>query len=163
MPREEAEFALSYYNSNTCWIDLDKVLAAFALTRGDILEAASTLSVHVGGAEFNVCAGLAHLGIPTVWISRLPSTPLGRRVAATVRGHGVSVDGVLWAPEGNVGLMLVQPGAGPRPGEVFYYRRDWRRWLSSARSAGPRAAQAGKARSAAATASSACFALAAAA
>ena len=44
MPREEAEFALSYYNSNTCWIDLDKVLAAFALTREDILEAAHAAS-----------------------------------------------------------------------------------------------------------------------
>jgi hypothetical protein len=37
MPREEIEFQLSYYNSNTCWIDLDKLLAAFGLTRGDIL------------------------------------------------------------------------------------------------------------------------------
>ncbi len=36
MPREEVEFDLSYYNSNTCWIDLDKLLAAFALTRGDL-------------------------------------------------------------------------------------------------------------------------------
>jgi hypothetical protein len=36
MPREEAEFALTYYNSNTCWIDLDKLLAAFALTRADL-------------------------------------------------------------------------------------------------------------------------------
>jgi len=36
MPREEAEFALSYYNSNTCWIDLDKLLTAFGLTRSDL-------------------------------------------------------------------------------------------------------------------------------
>ncbi|MGH7969736.1 MAG: UTP--glucose-1-phosphate uridylyltransferase, partial [Limisphaerales bacterium] len=36
MPREEAEFDLSYYNSNTCWIDLDKLLAAFALARADL-------------------------------------------------------------------------------------------------------------------------------
>src|SRR5207249_6445966 len=26
MPREEAEFELSYYNSNTCWIDLEQLL-----------------------------------------------------------------------------------------------------------------------------------------
>ena len=38
MPREEAEFALSYYNSNTCWIDLDKMLAAFALNRADLAD-----------------------------------------------------------------------------------------------------------------------------
>jgi len=38
MPREEAEFALHYYNSNSCWIDLDKLLASFSLTREDILR-----------------------------------------------------------------------------------------------------------------------------
>jgi hypothetical protein len=38
MPREEVEFDLTYYNSNTCWIDLDKLLAAFGLTRDDILH-----------------------------------------------------------------------------------------------------------------------------
>jgi REP element-mobilizing transposase RayT len=37
MPREEAEFALSYYNSNTCWIDLDKLLNAFGLAREDLI------------------------------------------------------------------------------------------------------------------------------
>jgi hypothetical protein len=38
MPREEAEFGLSYYNSMTTWIDLDRLLAAFGLDRSDILE-----------------------------------------------------------------------------------------------------------------------------
>ena len=36
LPREEYEFKLSYYNSATYWIDLDKVLAAFGLTRSDL-------------------------------------------------------------------------------------------------------------------------------
>jgi hypothetical protein len=49
MPREEAEFALSYYNSNTCWIDLDKLLTAFALTRADL------------GNEAKVAAAIRHL------------------------------------------------------------------------------------------------------
>ena len=39
MPREEAEFALSYYNSMTSWIDVDKLLAAFQLTRADVSDA----------------------------------------------------------------------------------------------------------------------------
>ncbi len=39
MPREEAEFALSYYNSMTTWIDIDQLLAAFGLTREDIRAA----------------------------------------------------------------------------------------------------------------------------
>jgi len=36
MPREEAEFVLSYYNSMTTWINLDKLLAAFGLSRTDL-------------------------------------------------------------------------------------------------------------------------------
>jgi hypothetical protein len=36
MPREEVEFDLSYYNSNTCWIDVDKLLAVFGLTRVEL-------------------------------------------------------------------------------------------------------------------------------
>jgi hypothetical protein len=36
MPREEAEFSLTYYNSNTCWIDLEKLLNVFGLARGDL-------------------------------------------------------------------------------------------------------------------------------
>jgi hypothetical protein len=38
MPREEDEFALSYYNSMTCWIDIDKLLVAFQLTRADLAD-----------------------------------------------------------------------------------------------------------------------------
>lgn len=37
MPKEEDEFELSYYNSMTTWIDLDKLLELFQLTREDIL------------------------------------------------------------------------------------------------------------------------------
>ena len=38
MPREEAEFGLTYYNSNTCWLDLDQLLATFGLARADLSE-----------------------------------------------------------------------------------------------------------------------------
>ncbi|MBN1643068.1 MAG: UTP--glucose-1-phosphate uridylyltransferase [Anaerolineae bacterium] len=36
LPREEDEFGLSYYNSNTMWIDVDRLLAVFGLTRADL-------------------------------------------------------------------------------------------------------------------------------
>ena len=41
MPREEAEFALTYYNTLTTWIDLDRLLEAFGLTRADFLPDAN--------------------------------------------------------------------------------------------------------------------------
>jgi hypothetical protein len=36
LPREEAEFDLTYYNTLTTWVDIDKLLAAFGLTRPDL-------------------------------------------------------------------------------------------------------------------------------
>lgn len=36
MPRDEAEFDLSYYNTLTTWIDIDRTLAVFGLERGDL-------------------------------------------------------------------------------------------------------------------------------
>jgi hypothetical protein len=36
LPSEETEFKLSYYNSNTFWIDIDALLKAFGLSRDDL-------------------------------------------------------------------------------------------------------------------------------
>lgn len=38
LPREEDEFALTYYNANTCWIDLDRLLTLFGLARGELAD-----------------------------------------------------------------------------------------------------------------------------
>lgn len=42
MPREEDEFKLTYYNSMTTWISLDKLLSWFQLDRGDLSDEAKT-------------------------------------------------------------------------------------------------------------------------
>jgi hypothetical protein len=44
MPREEAEFRLSFYNTLTCWIDIDRLLTAFGLTREDLADEAKVAS-----------------------------------------------------------------------------------------------------------------------
>ena len=36
MPHERDEFVLSYYNTGTSWIDIDKLLAVFRLQRSDL-------------------------------------------------------------------------------------------------------------------------------
>jgi len=42
MPREEDEFALSYYNSMTTWITIDRLLDLFGLAREDLTDEAKT-------------------------------------------------------------------------------------------------------------------------
>jgi hypothetical protein len=38
LPDEKTEFSLSYYNTNTFWINIDKLLVAFGLTREDLFN-----------------------------------------------------------------------------------------------------------------------------
>lgn len=40
LPSEEVEWSLSYYNTNTFWIDIEQLLTAFSLTRNDLADAA---------------------------------------------------------------------------------------------------------------------------
>ena len=42
LPREEDEFALTWYSSNTCWVDIDRLLALFGLGRGDLASPEKT-------------------------------------------------------------------------------------------------------------------------
>jgi hypothetical protein len=42
MPREQDEFRLSHYNSMTTWIDIDRLLAVFGLTREEVLQGDDT-------------------------------------------------------------------------------------------------------------------------
>jgi len=42
LPREEDEFALTYYNTNTCWVDIDRLVALFGLSRADLADAGKT-------------------------------------------------------------------------------------------------------------------------
>ncbi len=88
------------------------------------LEQTTSLDVAVGGAELNVAAGAARLGLKTAWVSRLPLNPLGRMIANKGREFGVDVEHILWAEEARAGLYFVEYGADPRPTRVLYDRAD---------------------------------------
>src|SRR5579864_1898957 len=109
------------------------------------LEQATSLDVHVGGAELNVAVGAARLGLASRWVSRLPENPLGRMMANRAREHGVDVSHVEWVRDGRAGLYFVELGAAPRPSSVLYDRAgsamsgivpgrfDWSRIFEGAR------------------------------
>lgn len=92
--------------------------------RGLSLEQATELEVFVGGAESNVAVTLSRLGVRAGWISRLVDDPLGRRIAAAIRGQGVDTSAVIWTAAGRTGLYFLEPGVPPRNGRVIYDRRD---------------------------------------
>jgi 2-dehydro-3-deoxygluconokinase len=88
------------------------------------LEQARSLDLRVGGAELNTAAGLARLGHPSAWVSRLTNNPLGRLIANHAREVGVSTEHVVWTNDDRVGLYFLEFGAAPRASSVLYDRKN---------------------------------------
>jgi 2-dehydro-3-deoxygluconokinase len=99
-----------------------EAMLRLSVSGGETLDGARSFDAHVGGSEANACVALAALGRATAWVSALPDNPLGRRVAAELRGAGVSVDAVEWVPGARLGTFFVEHGVPPRPTSVVYDR-----------------------------------------
>ena len=74
-----------------------------------------------GGSELNVAVGLAHLGTPSGYITRLPANAVGDAALAAVRAEGVDASAVLRGGR-RMGIYYVEPGADLRPMRVVYDR-----------------------------------------
>lgn len=87
------------------------------------LETADEYVVHVAGAESNVAVAAQRLGLDAAWTSKLPDSPVGRRVAGELRNHGVTVD-VAWSEEGRQGTYYLETAGPPRGNDVIYDRAN---------------------------------------
>jgi 2-dehydro-3-deoxygluconokinase len=87
------------------------------------LETADQYDVHVAGAESNVAVAAQRLGLDAAWLSKLPDSPIGRKVAGDLRNHGVTVD-VVWddSEASRQGTYYFEGGQPPRGSEVIYDR-----------------------------------------
>lgn len=84
------------------------------------LETAGELTVRTGGPAANAAVAAERLGTDAALITKLPDSPLGRRVAGDLRRHGLDVD-VVWADaDARQGITFVEHGGRPRGSEVRY-------------------------------------------
>jgi 2-dehydro-3-deoxygluconokinase len=88
---------------------------------GERLFQSPWLRTWFGGSEANVAVGLAHLGAPSAYVTRLPPNAVGDAALAALRAEGVDVSGVLRGGE-RMGIYYVEPGADLRPMRVVYDR-----------------------------------------
>src|SRR5262245_27190915 len=106
-------------------VGIGEVMLRLAATPPQRLEQASALDVQVGGAEANVAAACARLGLRTALISALPADHVwGDRTVRELTGHGVDCRGVVRRPASRMGVYFLEYGATPRPVRVLYDRRD---------------------------------------
>jgi len=102
-------------------VTFGETMLRYSSPPGERLELTDRLDVHVGGAESNVAVAAAELGREAVWLSKLPDTPVARRITRSLVLHGVEPD-VAWTDEGRVGTYYLEPGGEPRGTNVVYDR-----------------------------------------
>ncbi len=92
--------------------------------RGRILGA-EHFEREIGGAELNVAAGLAMLGLRTALMTRLPDSPIGQFARNRIRFTGVSDDWVQFdsTADARLGLYFYEHGESPRKPMVIYDRK----------------------------------------
>jgi len=89
------------------------------------LESATDVRMRADGTESNVAVAATRLGVPSVWLSKLPDTPLGRRVLSELHAHGLETE-VDWADReaGRQGLTFFERGSAPRESVRLQDRSD---------------------------------------
>ncbi|MXV63055.1 sugar kinase [Natronorubrum sp. JWXQ-INN-674] len=85
------------------------------------LEDVDEFEVRAAGAESNVAIAAQRLGATATWLSKIPETPLGRRVVGELRQHGIETD-VVWSHRGRQGTYYLERGGKPRGTNVIYDR-----------------------------------------
>src|SRR3989449_11459500 len=105
-------------------VTLGEVLLRLAIPSPTRFEPARHLALQIGGAEANVAAACARLGLSAAWISALPANPWGERIRRELVGHGVDCGHVRMTEGARVGVYFLEYGVPPRPVRVLYDRRD---------------------------------------
>ena len=103
---------------------LGETMLRLSVPEGERLERVERLDVWPGGAESNVAVAAARMGFRAAWVSRLPDSPLGRRIERAIHAGGVDTSEVLWTGDERVGTYFIEYAPPPRRIEVVYDRKD---------------------------------------
>jgi 2-dehydro-3-deoxygluconokinase len=79
------------------------------------------LSATFGGGEANVAISLAHFGLHSCFVTRLPTHAIGAAAIGVLRGQGVDTTYVVRGGE-RVGIYFAEAGASQRASTIIYDR-----------------------------------------
>lgn len=74
-----------------------------------------------GGGEANVAVSLAHFGLDSWYVTRLPRNPLGDAAVRVLRSEGVRTDAIVRGGD-RIGIYFAESGASQRASVVVYDR-----------------------------------------
>lgn len=90
---------------------------------GERPERTRQVHLSMAGSEYTLAIGLARLGIPSSYITRVPDNPYGRMLRNIARENGVNTDHFVWAPKTEpIGRFIYEIGRTPRRDSGIYQR-----------------------------------------
>ena len=102
-------------------VTFGEVLLRLSAPGREPLFGSNTLETNWGGAEANVAAGLAHLGVPAQHVTVVPHNPLGDAAVRALQSEGVDTRHVQRGGA-RMGLYFLDRGDDARPLRVTYDR-----------------------------------------
>ncbi|MGL4737297.1 MAG: PfkB family carbohydrate kinase [Cellulosilyticaceae bacterium] len=79
------------------------------------------LEATYGGAEANVAISLAHLGVPSSFVTKLPANDMAQGAIDELRKYGVDTSSIVRGGE-RIGIYFLEKGASQRASKVIYDR-----------------------------------------
>ena len=86
-------------------------------------ERTRLVHLSMAGSEYTLALGLARLGIPASYITRVPANPYGYALRNIARENGLNTDHIVWASKYEpIGRFIYEIGRTPRKNTGTYQR-----------------------------------------
>jgi len=84
---------------------------------------ATSFNCYYTGAEANVCASLAIMGVETDFVTRFPDNAIAQSAVGELRRLNVGTRHIVFGGD-RIGIFYVEKGASQRPSKVIYDRKN---------------------------------------
>ncbi|MBR6328070.1 MAG: sugar kinase [Lachnospiraceae bacterium] len=105
------------------FITIGEILLRLSPPNYEKIRNASSFNITYGGAEANVAAGLANLGVDSTFFTVLPDSSLGRAALRYLRTNDIHMSKAIYAGE-RLGIYYLEEGFAVRSSKVIYDRKN---------------------------------------
>jgi 2-dehydro-3-deoxygluconokinase len=137
---------LSAFRGTIPFVTMGEVMVRDTPADEERPERTRLVRLSMAGSEYTLAMGLARMGIPSAYITRVPDNAYGKQVAAIAREQGMHTEHIVWAPKTEpIGRFIYEIGRTPRKDVGTYQRMysaasrldagmvDWQSALKDAR------------------------------
>lgn len=114
----------NFQNNNIDLICSGEILLRLSPVNNELLIQGTLFEKNLGGAEFNVAAGVSSLGIKSTLITKLPNNDLGKYAKRIINSNGINSDFIINDNSiyKRLAIYFYEYGAFPRKPNVIYDR-----------------------------------------